>query len=276
MRSRETEQGSGAAAGFLALVLVTLVVVTVYIFVARIWPMPPAITRVGHWIDSQYKLTLWITGIIFVMAQLALAWMVFRYRDHGQKVRFVRGSHVLEIVWTTATFVLFTTLGAMAVHAWSQVHFIAPAPGALQIDVMAEQFTWNFRYPGPDGKFAPTAPKFYNDSNGNPFGIDPSSKDQDDIVSPILVVPVNQEVALRMQSKDVIHDFYVRELRIKQDIVPGMVIPIHFTPRVIGKYELMCAQLCGMGHNRMHSYLEVVSEADFQKWLKQQEAENQQ
>jgi cytochrome c oxidase subunit 2 len=276
MRSRKSEQGSGAAAGFLALILVTLVVATVYIFVARIWPMPPAITRVGNWIDSQYNLTLWITGIIFVMAQLALAWMVFRYRDHGQKVHFTRGSHVLEVVWTTATFVLFTTLGAMAVHAWSQVHFVSPAPGALQIDVMAEQFTWNFRYPGPDGKFAPAAPQYYNDSNGNPFGIDPSSKDQDDIVSPVLVVPVNQEVALRMESKDVIHDFYVRELRIKQDIVPGMVIPIHFTPRVIGKYELICAQLCGMGHNRMHSYLEVVSEADFQKWLKQQEAENQQ
>ncbi|MDE3135865.1 MAG: cytochrome c oxidase subunit II [Acidobacteriota bacterium] len=276
MRSRETEQGSGATAGFLSLLLVILVVATVYIFAARIWPMPPSITRVGDWIDSQYRLTLWITGIIFVMAQLGLAWMVFRYRDHGQKVRFVRGSHVLEVIWTTATLVLFMALGAMAVHAWSQVHFVAPAPGALQIDVMAEQFTWNFRYAGPDGKFAPAEPKNYNDSLGNPFGIDPDSKDKDDIVSPILVVPVDQEVELRMESKDVIHDFYVRELRIKQDIVPGMIIPIHFTPRVIGRYELMCAQLCGMGHNRMHSYLEVVSETDFQKWLKQQEAENQQ
>ena len=79
-----------------------------------------------------------------------------------------------------------------------------------------------------------------------------------------------------MESKDVIHSFYVRELRIKQDIVPGMIIPIHFTPRETGNYELMCAQLCGMAHNRMHSYLRVLSEADFQKWLKQQEAENQQ
>ena len=276
MRSRKTDQGSGAAAGLLALLLVILVVSTVYIFMARVWPMPPAITRVGDWIDSQYNLTLWITGIIFVMAQLGLAWVVFRYRDHGQKVRFVRGSHVLEIVWTTATLVLFTALGAMAVHAWAQVHFTAPEPNALKIDVMAEQFTWNFRYAGPDGKFAPSAPKFYNDSNGNPFGIDPSSKDQDDIVSPVLVVPVDHEIELRMESKDVIHSFYVRELRIKQDIVPGMIIPIHFTPRETGNYELMCAQLCGMAHNRMHSYLRVLSEADFQKWLKQQEAENQQ
>jgi cytochrome c oxidase subunit 2 len=276
MRSRKTEQGSGAAGAFLALLLVTLVVATTYIFVARIWPMPPAITRVGHWIDGQYSLTLWITGIIFILAQLALAWVVFKYRDHGQKVHFVRGSHKLEVVWTTATTVLFMAMGAMAVHSWAQVHFTAPQPDALQIGVMAEQFTWNFRYAGPDGQFAPTAPKYYNDSLGNPFGINQDSKDKDDIVSPILVVPVNHEVELRMESKDVIHSFYVRELRIKQDVVPGMIIPIHFTPLEIGRYELVCAQLCGMGHNRMHSYLQVVSEADFQKWLKQQEAENQQ
>jgi cytochrome c oxidase subunit 2 len=276
MRSRKTEQGSGAAGAFLALLLVTLVVATTYIFVARIWPMPPAITRVGHWIDGQYSLTLWITGIIFILAQLALAWVVFKYRDHGQKVHFVRGSHKLEVVWTTATTVLFMAMGAMAVHSWAQVHFTAPQPDALQIGVMAEQFTWNFRYAGPDGQFAPTAPKYYNDSLGNPFGINQDSKDKDDIVSPILVVPVNHEVELRMDSKDVIHSFYVRELRIKQDVVPGMIIPIHFTPLEIGRYELVCAQLCGMGHNRMHSYLQVVSEADFQKWLKQQEAENQQ
>ncbi len=276
MRSEEGQRGSTAAAVVLSLMLLILVATTVYLFAARVYPMPPAITRVGHWIDRQYDLTLWVTGVIFVLAQVGLAWMVFRYRDRGQKVHFTRGSHVLELVWTTATFILFTTLGAMAVHAWAQVHFVSPAPGALQVDVMAEQFTWNFRYPGPDGKFAPTSPKDYSDSNGNPFGIDTSSKDQDDIVSPYLELPVGQEVELRLESKDVIHDFYVRELRIKQDIVPGMIIPIHFTPLQIGTYDILCAQLCGMGHNRMHSTLRVVSEADFQKWLKQQEAENQQ
>lgn len=276
MRSGEGQRRPGIAAAFLAFLLVVLVVSTVYIFAAQIWPMPPAITRVGRWIDSQYDLTLWITGIIFILAQLALAWMVFRYRDRGQKVHFTRGSHVLEIVWTSATLVLFIALGAMAVHAWSQVHFVPASPNAYKIDVMAEQFTWNFRYPGPDGKFAPTAPKDYDDANGNPFGIEPGSKDQDDIVSPYLEVPVGRQIELFMKSKDVIHSFFVRELRVKQDIVPGMDIPLHFTPLKTGTYDIMCSQLCGMGHNRMHSTLRVVSEAEFQKWLKQQEALNQQ
>lgn len=276
MRSREDERGLGSAGVLLALFLIIFVAVTVYIFVAQIWPMPPSITRVGDWIDSQYNITLWVTGIIFILAQLALAWVVFRYRDHGQRAHFSHGNNALEILWTTATLILFMVLGAMAVHAWAQVHFVAAAPDAYPIDVMAEQFTWNFRYEGPDAKFAPTSPVDYNDSLGNPFGIAPNSPDKDDIVSPILVVPVNHEIVLRMQSKDVIHSFFVRELRIKQDIVPGMIIPIHFTPRETGNYELVCAQLCGLGHNRMHSYMRVVTDAEFQQWLKQQEAENQQ
>jgi cytochrome c oxidase subunit II len=276
MGSRKSERGAVSAGVVLALMLVIFVCVTVFIFVSRIWPMPPAITRVGEWIDGQYDLTLWITGVVFVLAQLGLAWVVFRYRDRGQKARFVHGNNLLEIIWTSATFVLFISMGAMAVHAWSQVHFVSATPNALKIDVMAEQFTWNFRYAGPDGQFAPAAPKYYNDANGNPFGIAPNSKDTDDIVSPILEVPVDHEVELRLVSKDVIHSFYVRELRIKQDVVPGMDIPIHFTPLRIGTYDILCAQLCGLGHNQMHSTLHVVSEADYQTWLKQQEAENQQ
>ncbi|HVB98455.1 MAG TPA: cytochrome c oxidase subunit II [Candidatus Dormibacteraeota bacterium] len=276
MHSRKTERGSGVAGLVLALTLVIFVAVTVYIFAANVFPMAPSITRVGDWIDSQYNLTLWITGVIFVMAQLGLAWMVFRYRDRGQKARFVHGNNLLEVIWTSATFVLFIAMGAMAVHAWSRVHFVPASSDALQIDVMAEQFTWNFRYAGPDGRFAPTAPENYSDANGNPFGINSNSKDTDDIVSPILEVPVGRQIELNMESKDVIHSFYVRELRIKQDIVPGMDIPIHFTPLKIGTYDIMCAQLCGLGHYQMHSTLHVVSEADFQKWLKQQEAENQQ
>jgi cytochrome c oxidase subunit II len=272
MRRKKLCAGSAVPAVLLALLLLILVVATTYIFLAGIWPMPPSITKVGDLIDRQYNLTLIITGVIFILAQLALGYLVWRYRDHGQRVRFTRGSHTLEILWTTATFVLFISLGALAIHAWAQVHFLAPAPGAMRIEVVAEQFTWNFHYSGPDSHFARTAPQFYNDSSGNPAGIDPSDSDKDDFVSPILVVPVNHEVELLLTTKDVIHSFFVRELRIKQDIVPGMVIPIHFTPRAIGTYEIVCAQLCGLGHYRMRSFLKVVSEAEYEAWVREQES----
>ena len=90
---------------------------------------------------------------------------------------------------------------------------------------------------------------------------------KDDVVSATLFLPVDQPVELLLSSQDVIHSFYVRELRIQQDMVPGMQIPVHFTPTKVGKYEIVCSQLCGLGHYRMRAYLEVISESDFQRWM---------
>ena len=89
---------------------------------------------------------------------------------------------------------------------------------------------------------------------------------------PTLTVPVNRQVELLIRSQDVIHNFFVRELRLQQDAVPGMVIPIHFTAEKIGRYEVVCTQLCGLGHSRMHTYLDVVSDADYDAFLKSQAA----
>ena len=113
-------------------------------------------------------------------------------------------------------------------------------------------------------------------STGNPIGLDPTDPaSKDDIVSPVAAVPVGREVELILRSQDVTHSFYVRELRLKQDAVPGMEIHMHFTANVPGDYELACAELCGLGHYRMHSMVTVMSEADYEKWLKDQAAANQ-
>jgi cytochrome c oxidase subunit II len=136
---------------------------------------------------------------------------------------------------------------------------------------MTKQFAWNFRYPGPDGVFGRTDIKLVNDAAGNPLGIDPNDPaGKDDIVSATLKVPVNKPIRLIMHSRDVIHNFYVRELRMKQDIVPGMEIPLHFTAKTIGTYEVPCSELCGLGHFQMRTTMQVMSEADFEAWKKQQ------
>jgi cytochrome c oxidase subunit 2 len=153
------------------------------------------------------------------------------------------------------------------------VRVTEPAANAIHIEVTANQFVFNFRYPGPDGKFGKLEPKQISPSTGNPVGIDsndPAGKD--DIVVPTLTVPVNRQVELLIRSQDVIHNFFVRELRLQQDAVPGMVIPIHFTAEQVGQYEIVCTQLCGLGHSRMHSYLNVVSDSDYENFLKQQAA----
>ncbi len=273
MQRRQADKGSTTVAVSLAILLLILTISTVYIFAEKVWWFPPAITALGHEIDQQFHRTLIITGIVFVLAQVALAWVVFRYRDRGQQAHYSHGNNTMEFLWTLATLVMFVGLGVYAERTWAAVHFIGASPGALQVEVTGQQFAWNFRYPGPDGKFGRTDPALMNDSAGNPLGLDPNDPAaKDDLVVPILAVPVNREVELILRSKDVTHSFFVRELRLKQDTVPGMIIHIHFTPTQIGQYEVACAELCGLGHYRMRSFFQVLSEADFEKWLRDQAA----
>src|SRR5258706_12829871 len=162
----------------------------------------------------------------------------------------------------------------MGTPIWAGVHFEQPPPDALQIQVLAKQFAWSFRYAGPHGKFGRTDIKLINDANGNPFGLDEKDPDsKDDIVNATLKVPVGKPIRLILRSRDVIHNFFVRELRLKQDIVPGMEIPFHFQADTPGTYEVPCSELCGLGHHQMRSTLQVMPEADFEKWKQEQAAQ---
>src|SRR5271169_5612434 len=217
MLRKRTEQGSTAVALAMAIFLVFMTVVTVYIFMAKIWWFPPAITNIGHEIDDQFARTLLITGIVFVAAQFGLAIAIYRFRDHGQKVTYFEGNNTMEIVWTLATVVLFVGLGLYARNAWAEVHFMGAADGALPIEITAQQFVWNFRYAGPDGKFGREKPELVSASTGNPVGLDPTDPaSKDDVVSPVIAVPAGREVELLIRSQDVTHSFFVRELRLKQ------------------------------------------------------------
>jgi len=142
----------------------------------------------------------------------------------------------------------------------------------LHIDVQAEQFAFYFRYAGPDGQFGVMHPEKMSDANGNYYGLDPENDvaARDDIIVASLTIPVNKPIALALHAKDVGHSFYVRELRIQQDFVPGIVIPIHFTATQTGKFEIVCTQLCGLGHYSMRAYLQVVTQDEYDQWLKSQ------
>jgi cytochrome c oxidase subunit II len=270
-RMNRAAKGSAVTPAILSLLLVLLVVITAYVFASGDFKAPPPITEIGKQVDHQYALTLVVTSIVFVLSQLGLAWVIFRYRDRGQKAQYNHGNTKFEAIWTTATIVLFVGLGLMAHHAWAVTHLQPAGADALQIEVTANQFVFNFRYAGPDGKFGRLDPKQVSASSGNPVGLDSADPNaKDDIVVPTLTIPVNREIELLIRSQDVIHNFYVRELRLQQDAVPGMVIPIHFTATQVGRYDILCTQLCGLGHYKMHSFLDVVSEQDYQAFLKQQ------
>lgn len=276
MQRKRACAGSAGVAFVLMVFLFFFTLLTLYLFAAKTWWFPVSITAFGREIDRQFARTFLIVGVVFVLSQLVLGWLVFRYRDRGGRASHSHGNNAMEILWTLATAVLFVGLGVYAERSWAEVHFRGAAPGAIQIEVQGQQFAWYFRYPGPDGKFGRIDPRLVNDSTQNYFGLDandPAAKD--DLVVPVLAVPVNREVELILRAKDVTHSFFVRELRLKQDAVPGMMIRIHFTATQTGTYEIACAELCGLGHHRMRSFLQVMSDADYQKWLRDQAAANQ-
>ena len=255
----------------LAPVVWVLTVIIVYVFAAKIWWFPPPINKHGLAYDAQFTRTLVVTGVIFFLAQFALGWVIMKFRDDGRRAGYSHGNNKLETIWTTATAVLFLGLVLMGTKIWASVHFDEAPPDAIPVEVMAKQFAWNFRYPGADGKFGRTDLKLVNDAGGNPFGIDdkdPAGKD--DIVSASLKVPAGKPIKLILHSRDVIHNFFVRELRMKQDLVPGMEIPLHFQADTIGIYEVPCSELCGLGHFQMRTTMQVMSEADFEQWKQQQ------
>ena len=270
MQRKHPCAGSTTVAVTLALFLLIFTLVTVYYFLAKPW-FPEPINEMGRRIDAQFVNTLWITGIVFVASQLGLAWAVFRYRDRGQRATYSHGSNKMEVIWTLATVVMFLGLGIHSQSIWASLHFTQAPPDALKIEITGEQFAFNFRYAGADGKFGVSKPELMRASN--PVGLDPSdAATVDDLVLPIMAVPVNEPVELILRSKDVTHAFNVRELRLRQDMVPGMVIRVHFTAEKTGTYEIACVELCGLGHQRMRSFLQVLSRPDYEKWLRDQAA----
>lgn len=256
----------------LAGIIWLLTVVTGYFLYARVWWFPPPISKLGLAYDQQFSRTLLITGIIFVLAQVALGFAIARFRKNRGPVWHSHGNVRLEALWTVATVVLFLGIVAMGTRVWAGVHFDEAPPDAIPIEVTARQFAWTFRYAGPDGRFGRTDLKLVNEAAGNPLGLDdrdPAARD--DIVSASLKIPVGKPVLLRLRSRDVIHNFFVPELRIKQDMVPGMEIPLHIQADKIGIYEAPCSELCGLGHFQMRTTMQVMSEANFEQWKRQQQ-----
>jgi cytochrome c oxidase subunit 2 len=262
------------------LVAVTVIVIAILSAIPIIrntWHPLPDVSSHGKAIDDQLSETMWEAGLSFLASQIILGLFIWRFSGNrtGEKLKnFPGGAAGLVIAACVLVGVEVLALGVVGVKAWGNIYFTAPSPNAMPVQVQAGQFAFYFRYPGPDGKFGPIHPEQINESTENFFGLDttadPDSKD--DIVTAEMAVPVNREIRLLMHAKDVSHSFYVPALRIHQDFVPGLDLQLHFTATTIGKYEIVCSQLCGLGHYNMKAYLYVMSPEDFDAWLKKEAA----
>jgi cytochrome c oxidase subunit II len=246
-----------------------ITVASVWMFVSKRWWFPEAISEHGPRVDSQFLLTITVCGIAFAAAQIGIGWAVWKYRESAERQRatYSHGNNRLEVIWTVVTAVVFISLAVMGQRVWASLHLNKAPANAYTIEVVAQQFAWNFHYSGKDNVFGRTQTEFIDDTT-NPVGLDENDPNgQDDSVVATLVIPANRPVQLLLRSKDVTHSFWVPQLRFKQDLVPGMTIPVHFTAMKIGKYELACAELCGMNHYKMKSYMLVLPENEFNELI---------
>ena len=240
--------------------------------------MPPDYSAHGHNVDDLIVFTHWLMLVLFVFWGAYFVYALYRFSAKRNPKASYQGMQSHWSTWTevAVAVVEVVLLIGFSIPAWKAWAKRPPKEeNPLEVRIVGEQFAWNVHYAGKDGIFGKAAPQFV--SSTNPVGLDPSDPNgKDDIVSlNNLHLEVNRPAIIRVSSKDVIHSFKLPVMRVEQDAIPGADVPIHFTPvRTTNgdRWEIACAQLCGLGHYRMRGQLYVDTKEDLEKWLASQAA----
>ena len=209
--------------------------------------LPPNASEHGGEIDFLFVLITVVVGIAFVLVEACLIIFAWRYRHRpGRKATFIHGNHRLEIAWTVIPAVILTILVLISISTWGKIRYGSPPENATKIEVLGQQFQWDFKVLGTAERFGKV----------------------DDLLSQGLVhVPLGKPVSVTLRSRDVLHSFFLPNMRVKLDAVPGMTGHIWFTPKQVGSYEVVCAELCGAEHWKMKGMFHVDTPEDYEKWL---------
>jgi cytochrome c oxidase subunit 2 len=211
--------------------------------------LPENVSTYGKDIDRLFYIIYYITGVSFLLVSGTMVVFLVLYRQReGRRATYVHGNTTLEIIWTIVPAIILIVLSFMSQASWGYIKGRVP-PSDVHVQVTAKQFNWEILYPGPDGKIG-TADDLQMDNE--------------------LHVPVGKVVRVTLKAKDVIHSFFLPNLRLKQDAVPGREIQAWFEATKPGRYELPCAELCGFGHSGMLGHLTVHTAVDYDKWVKEQ------
>ena len=214
------------------------------------WLLPESVSTFGPDIDRIYYIILFVTGVVFVATEALLLWFIFRYRNReGHSAEYVHGSMKAEVIWTLIPFLIVLGIAFLSRGVWAEVRDPGQIPpDALEVDLLARQFEWDATYPGSDGR----------------LGTDDDFSTRNEIH-----VPVDRSIRVTLRAEDVLHSFFLPDLRVKQDAVPGKEIPVWFEATEPGEYPLACAELCGLGHYRMGGTLFVHSQSDYDQWVQE-------
>jgi len=252
-----------------ALALLCVAVGTVLFHFLSPWWWTPIASNWSY-IDHTIILTFWITGAVFVAVVLFMAYCVMRFKyRQGARSEYNPESKKLEWWLTILTSIGVAGMLTPGLFVWNQ--FVTVPEGAAKMEVLGKQWSWGFRLPGKDGKLGTSNARLVSDDN--PFGIDPKDPNgQDDLLieDDDLHIPLDRPVKVLLRSIDVLHDFYVPEFRAKMDMVPGSVTYYWFTPIRTGTFDILCFELCGVGHYAMRGKVVVEEQGAYDAWLNKQ------
>jgi cytochrome c oxidase subunit 2 len=233
---------------------------------------PPNASEHGYQIDHILEFSHWFMAALFVGWSAYFVYVLIRFRKRRHPTADYQGvkSGISTHLEFSVVLIEAVLLIGFAIPLWAKRVNQFPETGdAILVHAVGQQFNWNFHLPGPDGEFGRRDVHLV--TNSNPLGLDqndPASKD-DIVTLGELHVPVDRPVIIELSSKDVIHNFALVHMRMAQDAIPGSLIPMWFKPIKTGTYEVICGQLCGLGHYGMKGTLVVDSPADYQAWLKE-------
>jgi cytochrome c oxidase subunit 2 len=253
----------------IAIALILLALGSVLFHFLSPWYFTPI---ASNWtaIDTTIGITFWVTGLVFLAVSMFTAAALIRFR-HRQETRARYEPENKKLEW----WLLVLTAGGVAAMlapgllVWAEVVHVPQ--DAQVVEVVAQQWHWAYRLPGKDGKLGTVNARYV--SEANPFGLNPADANgRDDVLlaSPELRLPLGKPVKLLLRSKDVLHNFGVAQLRVKMDMVPGLVTYTWFTPTRTGSFDLLCEELCGIGHFAMRGRIVVEEPGPFQAWLDRQ------
>src|ERR1700740_1037121 len=258
----------------IAIAIVVLVLLSVAFQLLTPWWLTPLASNWSS-IDTALDVTMWVCGFAFVALHMFLAFSIFRYRHRkGSRAHYDPESVALERRLTVWTAIGIAALLAPGLIAWKE--FVTVPKDAMVLEAVGQQWQWSFRFPGKDGVLGTVNSRQI--SPDNPFGLnpdDPFGRDDVLVESNEVHLPRGQPIKVVLRSKDVLHDFFVPQIRARMDLVPGMVTYFWFTPTRTGTYEILCAELCGVSHYMMRGKLVIDEKPAFDAWLSQQQTAKQ-
>lgn len=253
----------------IAIALIVLALGSVLFHFLSPWYFTPIASN-WHTIDTTIAITFWVTGFVFVAVSGFMAWALIRYRFRKDaRAAYEPENKKLEWRLLIATAAGVAAMLAPGLFVWAQI--VEVPQDAHQVEVVAQQWNWSYRLPGKDGKLGTVHSRYVSDAN--PFGMnpaDPNGRDDVLLATPELRLPMGRPVKMLLRSKDVLHNFAIAELRVKMDLVPGLVTYTWFTPTRTGSFDLLCEELCGVGHFAMRGRIKVEEAATFDAWLASQ------